>query len=577
MRAVALSTRSIFGALWVTWRRGYFFSCHARLRIGIFFMTAVTPRTIRDATFDVLRSAGISQIFANPGSTEISLLADFPADIAFTLALHEGSVVGMASGLALAERSPAVAIVHTTAGLGNAIGAIATARTNRAPIAIIVGQQDRRHLATEPFLAGKLRGLAGDYPVWFNEPVTPQDVPAAIARALQEAQYHRGPAIVIVPMDDWMHEVDETHVFSSPARVLTGNAATPAAIDELALHLDGAERCVIVAGAGNDTVQGWAAAVAVAERLNVPVFQESFAGQAGFPQDHALFAGFLSSSRSTVRKQLENFDLIFAIGAPVFRQYNFEPGSMFPAHTTVVMVTSDADEAHRSPADFAVIADLPSTLEALADRVRVRTERATPIPARRASPEPPQSSEPLRASHVMAALGSRLSADTILVEETPSSRPDLHELLPARQPLGFVSAAMGGLGFALPAAIGLRMGAPTRPVVAIIGDGSSLYSIQGLWSARHYEVGVLFIILNNSRYAVMDRLADKFGSGGPAWPAFDEIDFVGLSTSLGVESLRISSYTDLLASLDAVIPTLASRQSALVLVIDVEPELTFAP
>ena len=118
-------------------------------------------RTVRDAAFEVLRQQGLTRIFANPGSTEVALLADLPDDLDFVLGLHEGSVVGMASGHALAMGSPALVLLHTTAGFGNAVGAIATARTNKAPLVILVGQQDRRHVASEPFLAGHLDGLAG--------------------------------------------------------------------------------------------------------------------------------------------------------------------------------------------------------------------------------------------------------------------------------------------------------------------------------------------------------------------------------------------------------------------------------
>lgn len=533
--------------------------------------------TVRDASFNVIRDAGIRKIFANPGSTEISLLANFPEDLEFTLALHEGSVLGMATGLALATGEPSLAIVHTTAGLGNAVAAIATARVNRAPIAIIVGQQDRRHLATEPFLAGKVRGLAGEYPVWYNEPVTAQDVPAAIARAIHEARLQRGPAIVVVPMDDWSQSVDPEHVFAAPAQIQRGNRATPEAIAQLAHRVNLASNPVIIAGAGNDTAEGWAQAVRLSEHLHAPVLQESFAGRAGFPQDHPNFAGFLSASRSVVRTQLAAFDLILAVGAPVLRQYNFEAGPMFPETATVLMVTEDADEAVRSPAEIAVVGSIPHTLDAVVDATNSRDSRTPLEITRRAAPPAPADGEPLRASHLMAALAQRISAETILVEETPSSRPDLHDLVPAKQPLGFVSAAMGGLGFGLPATIGLKMGAPDRPVIAVLGDGSSMYGIQGLWSARHYEVGCLFIILNNSRYAVMDRLADKFGNGGPAWPAFEEIDFVQLSESLGVDALRITHYEQMIAVLDAVIPTLNSRTTPLTLIVDVEPELTFAP
>src|SRR3954454_5955159 len=161
-------------------------------------------RTVREATFDVWREYGLTSIFANPGSTEIKLLTDLPDDFRFVLALHESSVVGMATGWALGRGEPALVILHTTAGLGNAVGALATARVNRAPLVAVVGQQDRRHLALDPFLAGRLQGLAGEYPVWEDQPARAQDVPGAIVRAYHEAVTGRGPAIVIVPMDDWL-------------------------------------------------------------------------------------------------------------------------------------------------------------------------------------------------------------------------------------------------------------------------------------------------------------------------------------------------------------------------------------
>src|SRR5204862_5868931 len=160
-------------------------------------------RTVREAAFDVFRRRGLTTLFSNPGSTEVPFLAGLPDDLRFVLALHENAVVALATGYALGRGEPALAIVHTTAGLGNAVGALATARVNRAPLVVLVGQQDRRHLAYEPFLAGRLAGLAGEYPVKVEQPVRAQDVPAAIERAYHASLTWRGPALVIVPMDDW--------------------------------------------------------------------------------------------------------------------------------------------------------------------------------------------------------------------------------------------------------------------------------------------------------------------------------------------------------------------------------------
>jgi benzoylformate decarboxylase len=533
-----------------------------------------TGRTVRDAVFDVLRRFGMTTIFANPGSTEIQFLTGLPDDLEFRLALHEGSVVGMATGWAIATGRPAFVNLHTTAGLANAAGALATARTNRAPLVVVVGQQDRRHLAHDPFLAGRLDGLIGDYPVWTGNPLRAQDVPAAVARAHHEANTGAGPAIVVVPMDDWLQPAEERRG-AAPLKVRRGRATLGDDIEELADLVRRASAPTIVAGSAAHDETSWAAIVALAEHLDAPVWQEPFGARAGFPQDHPAFAGHLPPGRAGVRAALAESDLLLVLGAPVLRQYPCEPGDLVPEGTAVAQVTPYADEAHHSIADLAVIADVAAVSEALVDRVPLRTSSLRKRPAPAAPLSPPESGEPLRPGHVFDLLAAGLPTDTILVEESPSSRPELHRRVPARSPLGFVSAAAGGLGFGLPAAIGLKLGAPDRPVVAVLGDGSSMYGIQGLWSAAHYGIGTLFIVLSNGGYAIMDRLAEQSGRGRPPWPSFTEASISGIATALGCPALRIDSYEKLAATLAQELPTLAARTSPLVLDIDVAPDLTY--
>jgi benzoylformate decarboxylase len=135
---------------------------------------------------------------------------------------------------------------------------------------------------------------------------------------------------------------------------------------------------------------------------------------------------------------------------------------------------------------------------------------------------------------------------------------------------------MGGLGFALPAAIGLRMALPQRPVVAVVGDGSSLYAIQSLWSAAHYRVGALFVVLANGRYAVMDRLAERTGRSGP-WPAFEAIQVGAMAHALGCPARRVEEHADLLAQLDELVPRLDSTTEPFLLEVGVEPDALFEP
>jgi benzoylformate decarboxylase len=531
--------------------------------------------TVRDAFYDVLRSRGLTTMFANPGSTEIPLLTGFPEDLRFVLGLHESTVVGMATGWALGTGGPALALLHTTPGLGNAVSAIATARVNRAPVVIVVGQQDRRHLPFEPFLAGKLAGLAGDYPVWVEQPLRGEDVPDAILRAEHEAVTHRGPAIVIVAMDDWEAPAETEREPAAPARILRGAGADPVAVEELAAFVDGADRVALVVGALADDADTWSAAVELAERISAPVWQESFSGRAGFPQDHRLFAGHLPADRTRLRATLEGFDAVLCIGGPAFRQYAYEEGPFAPDGVRIAVITPDPAEAHRSAAELAVLAPPAPVCRELARRLAARAEddpaswRAEPL-------APPGEREPLAAGHVLDALAARLPADAVVFEEAPSSRPEMLHRFAFSDPLGFLSPAMGGLGFALPAATGLRLARPDRPVAVVEGDGSALYSIQALWSAVEYGAGVLFVVLSNGGYAVMDMLARQQG-GDAAWPSVGHLDLQALAAGFGCPSRRVESYESLGAVLDEVVPTLAGRDEPLLVEAVVAPESDFAP
>ncbi|HEY2204395.1 MAG TPA: benzoylformate decarboxylase [Pseudonocardia sp.] len=533
-------------------------------------------RTVRDATFEVLRRYGLTTMFGNPGSTEISLLAGLPEDLQFVLGLHEGSVVGMATGWATARDEPALVVLHTAAGLGNAVGALATARANRVPLVVLVGQQDRRHLAFQPFLTGELDGLAGRYPVWVDQPARAQDVPGSLARGYHEARDGRGPALVVVPSGDWAEPAGETEL-PAPGRLHRAELVDHVAVTELAELIAGAHGPALVVGADADSAEAWAALVALAERLRCPVWQEPFAARAGFPQDHPLFAGHLPAGRARLRKTLGGHDAVLVVGAPVFRQYPYEPGPLVEPGTRLGLVTDDPEDARHSPVEVAVIASPAAVCRQLAARVPERTGVSAPRFDRAAAPPPPAPGQPLSAAGVIGELAARLPAETVVVEETPSSRPDLHRLLPARRPLGFLSAAMGGLGFGLPAAVGVRMARPTRPVVAVLGDGSSLYGIQALWSAAHYGAGVLFVVLANGRYAVLDRLAEQHGGGGLPWPAFDEVSVRGMARSLGCPAESVDSHPALVRVLDGVLPTLSTRVNPLVLEVAVRPEMIFEP
>ncbi|MGC1184120.1 MAG: thiamine pyrophosphate-dependent enzyme [Candidatus Dormiibacterota bacterium] len=517
--------------------------------------------SVREVTFQLAAELGLRTWFGNPGSTEIPLLADFPDYLHYVLALHENAAVGMAAGYALASRQAQLVSLHTAAGLGNAVSALATARVNRAPLVVLVGQQDRRHIEFEPFLTGHLEKLAGDYPVSVHLPLRAESVPGALARARLEALEQRGPSLVIVPMDDWGVEMDDTAI-SAPQSLVQARSVPAPALTELRDLLAASKRPVLVTGAGADTREAWDALVKLADQLNCPVWQEPFTAQAGFPQDLPRFQGFLPAGRSGLRETLAAHDLVLVVGAAALRQYHFEPGPLFAAGTVAAVITDEPAEANRSPARLAVLGPIAAICEELA---QVIPARGGPAPAAitRPAPKSHDGAGPLTPRRVFAALAARLDRDTIVVEESPSSRDDLQLMLPAREPLGYLSAAMGGLGFALPASIGLRMADPGRPVVALVGDGSAIYGIQALWSAVHYQVGALFIVLDNGSYGIMDRLASRQGQA--PWPNFSEVRLDQLADGLGCPARDVADMAELVGLLDDVIPTLRERTEPLLI------------
>lgn len=248
--------------------------------------------SVRETTLDLLRSLGMTTIFGNPGSTELPFLEDLPEDFTYVLGLQESVVLAMADGYAQAKRQATFVNLHTAPGLGNAMGAMVNAFHGHTPLVITAGQQDRRHLALEPLLHGRLVELARPYVKWSYEPVRAEDVPAAVARAYHTAtQEPQGPVFVSIPMDDWEAEASTLET----RRVSQRTAASPEALERVASALLESRQPAIVAGDGAARSAAWHEVVALAEKLDAPVYNEPLSAHAPFPQDHRLFHGHLAS------------------------------------------------------------------------------------------------------------------------------------------------------------------------------------------------------------------------------------------------------------------------------------------
>ena len=526
--------------------------------------------TVRDATIALLRERGLTTIFGNPGSTELGLLRDFPEDLRYALALHEGVAVAMADGYAQATGRPALVNLHSACGVGNAMGAVVNAFHNRAPLVITAGNQDRRHLELEPYLFARSTALMEPYVKFSHEPPRPQDVPAAIDRAWALARTPpQGPTFVSIPSGDWDapasgddHSADGGDGLERD--VLVGAGADEHLLDRLAERIEAAGAPALIVGGGVDQACAWDEVAELAERLGGPVWTAPQAPRLGFAEDHPLYQGHLAPGRATAAAQLAGRDLALVLGAPVFAFLPYEPGAA--AFPQIIHVTDDSAEAARARV-LSVVADVGSVARGLSERLRPRSPDppVTPRPAR--APVDAPSGGPVPPAFLMAALGAALPEDAVLVEESPSNRNDLRAQVWIRRPASFFATASGGLGFAMPAAVGIKLASPERPVVCLVGDGSALYVAQTLWSAVQLGAAVTFVIVNNGRYAILEAAARFGGLEGLPSMELPGLDFLSLASAFGCHAVRIAEPAELPGALAA-----ALRATVPVLIdVDVDP------
>jgi benzoylformate decarboxylase len=499
--------------------------------------------SVRAAVFELLRDFGLTTVFGNPGSTELPMFRDFPPDFRYVLGLQESISVAAADGFAQATRNAALVNLHSAVGVGHALGNLFTAWRNQTPLVVVAGQQARSILAFEPFLyASQATEFPKPYVKWSCEPARAEDVPAAIARAYYVAmQPPRGPTFVSVPVDDWDRLCDPI-VSRTVSRVVSGD---PQLLARAGRALRLARRPVIVVGASVARDDAWEEALQLAERHAAPVWVSPMSGRNSFPENHRLFAGFLPADRSKIVQRLQDTDLVLVLGAPVFTYHVEGFGPHIPAGAELFQLTDDPSVAAWTPVGTSIVTHLKHGIRALLCEPPPEVRRV-PGPF----PSPPRlDGSRLTDGYLLQQIASLRPAGSVIVEEAPSSRGPMHDYLPIVEPDGFYTCSSGGLGHGLPAAVGVALGRPGRKVIAVLGDGSSMYSIQGLWSAAQLRLPIAFIIIRNGRYEALHEFGQHFGLSQLPGTDLPQIDFCGLARSQGVSASRVASADELDAAL----------------------------
>ena len=535
---------------------------------------ANVPNTItgRDAFLRVLKDEGVTKMFGNPGTTELPIMHALSSapEMGYVLALQEAVVIAMADGYARASGKLVSCNVHVAPGLGNAIGSIYTSMMSGTPMIVTAGQQEQGHGLTEPLLYAPLVPIAQPVVKWATEVNRIEDLPRILRRAAKVAMTApTGPVFISLPGDILNNEaaIDMGEV----TRVDTAVRPSDAALEQLARRLLSAKKPVILAGHEIATSDAFAEATELAETLGAPVLQQTVAWGAHFPSEHPAYLGALNRDQKYVRRVLSDYDLMLCVGSDVLKMSVWSETEPLPETTKVAMIgLRDWEMGKNFPAEIALRADVKETLKALVPLLKklggaklaeqakmslaeIATRNWSAQRAQKAARVTTPTTSPLPAEWLMMRLSDKLPTDAIIVEEGLTSTATLPSYFPFRDRNSFFGNVSGGIGWGIAAAVGVQIAEPKRRVVAVIGDGSAMYSISAIWSAANQKLPVNFLITNNEGYQILkNRLKLFHGNDTPIGMDFNDppMNIAKIAEGFGLPAERVDTAEGFDAALD---------------------------
>jgi benzoylformate decarboxylase len=549
------------------------------------------------AFLDLLKQEGVEVMFGNPGTTELPLMDAFATEneLRYMLGLQEATVMAMADGYAQASGKLGVVNLHVAPGLGNAMGMLYDAQKAGTPLLVTAGQHEQSFNTTEPILWADLPTIARPLVKWAAEVHRLEDLPRLVHRAVKTALAPpTGPVFLSLPGDILRADADIDLL--APTRVAPRLRGDRDAVEAAAKILANAESPLIMAGDAVAQSRAHAELVELAELLGAPVYTEFVPNTASFPSSHPLFRGSMVRLAPEVRKILDQHDVLFSVGGDLFTLSLPSPIDPMPRDITLIHLDVDAWELGKNYAPaVAILADpkgaLPDITAAVRERMtsgaraRARERLAATSKAIAAEREALKAkaralagASPVQPLALLHGIAETLPEDAIVVEEAISSAPGIRQLIRSNDPQSYFGLRGGGIGWGLPATMGVKVALPERPVVGLIGDGSAMYTCQGLWTAAHYQIDAVFVILNNTSYRILKQrlhamrgLAEQADSYVGMELIDPKIDFVGLARSLGIKAERartVHDTTDLLKS---------ALNGGGAMLIDVELDRAFKP
>lgn len=496
--------------------------------------------TVRTIVWNYLHKNKTKVVFGNPGSTELPFFANWPKDVTWVMGLHEGTAIAMATGYAQATGQPTLVVLHSAAGVANALSGIYTATRNYAPLVVMAGQQVRSLHPTNAYLyAEQATVLPQPYVKWALESSLAENVPLDLARAYHLAsQKPYAPTFLSIPMDDW----DQLGLKPSDRIIHDNFTGDTQALVELASQLQNTKNPVIVVGPEVDRDHATELAVELAERIGAKVWLSPHIDRHSFPEEHPSFRGQLQPLKKNIKENLKDADFVLVLGAPVFLYHLPGEGKPLEDGIELVQLTEDPALIARAELGTGIRTSIKDGLITLLKKIPSQSQKQLP---KAMTVEPLEVSSPMTSSNVLKILGDILPEDTIIVEEAPTIREIRWQYLPVRKGGAYFNGGSGSLGWGLPAAMGISMAKPNQTVVCIVGDGSLQYAIQSLWTAAQHNIKLLVIVLNNQEYAAMKELSLTFKADNPPSYSLPGITITDIVKGYGCHGNKISTPEDL--------------------------------
>ncbi len=521
--------------------------------------------TGRSAFLAVLKDEGVTHLFGNPGTTELPImhaLKEHP-DLNYVMAMQESLVVAMADGFSRASGQLTAANVHVAPGLGNALGSLYNAKFTGTPIILTAGQQELGHGLTEPLLYHDLVPMAAPLTKWAVEVTRLEDLPRIMRRAAKVAMTPpTGPVFISLPGD--ILNLEGGIDLGSSTRIESRVRPSDDMLDTLAARILKSQKPVIIVGDEIVKSDALAEAAAFAEAFGCPVLQQSVAYGAHFLSESPCYIGGLNREQPDVRAALSPYDLMIVLGADPIRMSVWSEVDPMPEGLAMIQIgLNDWDLAKNYAAEMAVRADVRETLRALTPvlarkggaALKERAEKSlaalkeTNWTAKRkklvgtVGAMGHVAGKPINPDYMTLRLVEALPKDAVVVNESLTSGRLLNSLLPYRDRYCYHGLASGGIGWAVPATVGISMAQKDRPTVCFVGDGSAMYSIQAIWTAAHHKLPITYVICNNGGYRIIKQRLKSF-HGNDQFVGMDfidpPVDFVGLARSMGLQAERIS-------------------------------------